>query len=819
MTTSTQAPHRAERHERPRGRRAFAALAGLLSAAVALGVAELVAALVGPASSPVIAVGDAAITLTPEPVKAFAIRTFGENDKIALVVGTLAVIAVYALLVGLVGLRNRRIGVLGIALFGAVGVLAALTRPAGGPLDALPSLIGAGAGILALLALLAPLTAPDPAVPGGRPTPAPEGHADERVVDRLREILGSTDRKGSGLDRRRFFLTSGVALGAAAITGGGGRLLQQRFDIAGDRAALALPAPDSPAEPLPPGADLSDEIDGLTPLFTDNAEFYRVDTAIAVPRIRPADYRLEMAGMFDSPRSYTLADLFERDDLIERDITLTCVSNEVGGGLAGTARWIGVPLAALLQENGIRTGSDQLLCRSEDGMTIGAPTRNALEVEDAMLAFGMNGEPLPVEHGFPVRMLIPGLYGYVSACKWLVRIEATTFDAVDAYWTERDWAAEGPIKIASRIDTPAPLREFPAGRRAIAGMAWAQTRGSPASRSVWTRRTGSRPSSPRRSMPTCGASGCCPTTSPPVGTRSPCGPRAPAASCRPRSAPRPSPRAPAAGTPSRWSPDERPPHRLVPAAVGDANPDRDRGRCTTRPRQCGRTARTKEHHLVKNNMLTRGVLLTAVSTLAITLSACGSDDVAEDTGAAADTSSSMESEATESSAMPVSDEPFGEGCAAVPAEGEGSFTGMTDDPVATAASNNPALSTLVQAVTAANLGDTLNTTDDITVLAPANPAFEAVPADALNGLLADTAALTTVLTHHVIPGRLAPDELAGTHTTLNNDEVTIEGSGEDFTIAMDGTVTQMEASVICGNVQTANATVYIIDQVLAPASM
>ena len=167
--------------------------------------------------------------------------------------------------------------------------------------------------------------------------------------------------------------------------------------------------------------------------------------------------------------------------------------------------------------------------------------------------------------------------------------------------------------------------------------------------------------------------------------------------------------------------------------------------------------------------------------------------------------------------MPASDQPFGAGCSAVPADGEGSFTGMTDDPVATAASNNPALSTLVQAVTAANLGDTLNTTADITVLAPANPAFEAVPADALNALLADTAALTTVLTHHVIPGRLTPEELAGTHTTVNNDEVTIEGSGENFTIAMDGTVVGMEASVICGNVQTANATVYIIDQVLKPA--
>jgi uncharacterized surface protein with fasciclin (FAS1) repeats len=220
---------------------------------------------------------------------------------------------------------------------------------------------------------------------------------------------------------------------------------------------------------------------------------------------------------------------------------------------------------------------------------------------------------------------------------------------------------------------------------------------------------------------------------------------------------------------------------------------------------------------VKSNLLTRGVLMTAVSTLAITLSACGSDD-SSDTSASADTSMSS-SDAAESSAMPASDEPFGSGCSAVPTEGAGSFTGMAADPVATAASNNPALSTLVQAVTAANLGDTLNTTDDITVLAPANPAFEAVPGDALTALLGDTPKLTSVLTHHVIPGRLTPDQLAGTHTTLNNDEVTIEGSGENFTIAMDGTVVGAKASVICGNVQTANATVYIIDQVLKPAGM
>ena len=225
------------------------------------------------------------------------------------------------------------------------------------------------------------------------------------------------------------------------------------------------------------------------------------------------------------------------------------------------------------------------------------------------------------------------------------------------------------------------------------------------------------------------------------------------------------------------------------------------------------------------NTLTRGVLLATASTLAVTLSACGSEDTgsaaSEDT-ASDSSSSSSESSSSSSSPMESStpaagaamDEPFGDGCTAVPADGEGSFAGMTDDPVATAASNNPVLSTLVTAVGQANLVDTLNTTQDITVIAPANPAFEAIPADALQAVLADNAQLTAILTHHVIPGRLSPDQLAGTHTTVNGDQVTIEGSGEMFTVAQ--TVTGTPANVICGNVQTANATVYIVDQVLAP---
>ena len=440
--TTTERPARA-------GRGGRAALAGLLAAAVALGAAELLAAIVGPAASPVVAVGDAVITVTPEPVKAVAIRWFGANDKIALVVGTLVLTALSAVVVGLVAARRLPAGQAGIGLFGIVGVVAALTRPAGSPLDALPSLLGAAAGAGALAVL----------------------------VRRLPAGTGSTDPVGAGLDRRRFLAAAGAAAGVAVVTGAGGRLLQRRFDVADARAALVLPRPALPAAPLPAGADLAPDVEGLTPLFTGNREFYRIDTALTVPQIRPADYRLRVSGMVRRPRTWTLPELLDRPDVIERDVTLTCVSNEVGGDLAGTARWTGVPLGEFLREHGVRPGSTQLLCRSEDGMTIGAPTRSALEVEDAMLAFGMNGEPLPVEHGFPVRMVIPGLYGYVSACKWLVGIEATTFDAVRAYWTERGWAEEGPIRIASRIDVPAPLRTFRAGRRPIAGVAWAQTRG------------------------------------------------------------------------------------------------------------------------------------------------------------------------------------------------------------------------------------------------------------------------------------------------------------------------------------------------------
>jgi hypothetical protein len=249
-------------------RRVLGALAGLIAAAVALGVAELVAGLVGRAASPVVAVGNAAITLVPEPLKEYAIRTFGARDKLALVSGVLVVVAIYAIAVGLVALRRPRVGALGVALFGVVGIVAAVTRPAAGALDWLPSLLGALVGVPALLLLIAPLTVPRRGAPAGDAV-APSGS----LADRLRATLASGDRKGTELDRRSFFVTSGVAVGVAALAGGGGRLLQRRFDVADARAGLTLPRPASAAPPLPAGADLAKTVRGVTPLVTANRDF------------------------------------------------------------------------------------------------------------------------------------------------------------------------------------------------------------------------------------------------------------------------------------------------------------------------------------------------------------------------------------------------------------------------------------------------------------------------------------------------------------------------------------------------------------------
>jgi DMSO/TMAO reductase YedYZ molybdopterin-dependent catalytic subunit len=277
-----------------------------------------------------------------------------------------------------------------------------------------------------------------------------------------------------GPGRRRFLITGAGAAVVAAAGGGAGQLLLGRFSVASSRAAVRLPAPAVAARAVPAGAQL--RVGGLSPFFTPNSQFYRVDTDLVVPQVAPDRWTLRIDGMVRAPVEITFAELL-RMPLAEADITLVCVSNVVGGPYAGNARWLGVPLAGLLRRAGIKAGADQVLSTGTDGMTISTPLQAVLDGRDALVAVGMNGQPLPVAHGFPARMVVPGLYGYVSATKWLTRLTVTTFARQQAYWTQRGYAAQAPIKTESRIDVPKPLAQVPAGRVPVAGVAWAPHRG------------------------------------------------------------------------------------------------------------------------------------------------------------------------------------------------------------------------------------------------------------------------------------------------------------------------------------------------------
>ncbi|MEU3838753.1 molybdopterin-dependent oxidoreductase [Streptomyces sp. NPDC028635] len=436
------------------------AVSGLVACGAALAVAELVSAWVRPQAGPVVAVGGAAVDRTPAAVKDWAIRHFGTNDKLVLQLGILAVLALFALVLGVSAPRYRRAGAAGVLLLGVVGAVAATGRPdSSGPADALPSLAGALVGALVLYVLIGLLRRP------ANTGATREGSASAR-----------------DWDRRQFVIAASAAAAASAGAGALGRSLStaRGSSAAASRKSLVLPAPGSPAAPVPKGAQV--RVAGVSPFITPNGAFYRVDTALVVPKVDASVWRLRIHGRgVRRPMTVSLDDLLRRE-LVERDITLTCVSNEVGGPYVGNARWIGVRLADLLAEAGVKAPSrggtaDQLVARSVDGMTIGTPVEDVMDGRDALLAVGMNGQPLPFEHGFPVRMLVPGLYGYVSACKWITDIELTTFDAYDSYWVKRGWARKAPIKTQSRIDTPKPLARPGAGTVMVAGVAWAQHRG------------------------------------------------------------------------------------------------------------------------------------------------------------------------------------------------------------------------------------------------------------------------------------------------------------------------------------------------------
>jgi DMSO/TMAO reductase YedYZ molybdopterin-dependent catalytic subunit len=475
-----------------RGRSTWPALlagtiSGVLTAAAALGVAQLVAGITGPLGSPVDAIGEVVINHTPVPVKEFAITHFGSGDKDALVTGILIILIIGAAVAGALAVRRLWQGLAVLTLFGAAGVAAAVSQPGATGTDVLPVLAGIAPAAATLVLLtrsartaFSPLSRtvttglpegadgtgtqglPEPPEPAANPGPGPAPGQP------------AGPERPSGSSRRRFLVTGAGVAAAAAASGGAGQLLLGRFSVSSSRAAVRLPAPAVTAPAVPVGAQL--RISGLSPFFTPNSQFYRVDTDLVVPQVPPDSWTLRIDGMVSRPAEVTFGELLKMP-LTEADITLICVSNEVGGPYAGNARWLGVPLATLLRRAGVKAGTDQVLSTGTDGMTISTPLQAILDGRNALVAVGMNGQPLPVAHGFPARMVVPGLYGYVSATKWLTRLTVTTFASQQAYWTQRGYAVQAPIKTESRIDVPKPLAQVRAGLVPVAGVAWAPHRG------------------------------------------------------------------------------------------------------------------------------------------------------------------------------------------------------------------------------------------------------------------------------------------------------------------------------------------------------
>jgi DMSO/TMAO reductase YedYZ molybdopterin-dependent catalytic subunit len=430
---------------------------GVLSTVAGVAVGHLVAALTDPASSPVLAVGATVIDLTPTPLKEWAIARFGTHDKTVLIGSVLLGVLVLAAVAGLLALRRLRYGAVLLVALVAVAAAAAVTRATGGPADVVPSLAAAVAGVGALwwLDRLDRL----------------HRHADP-ADDSADDPTDDTGVATSGSSRRGVLVATAALTAAAAAMGGAGRWITAYRTRPAD---VRLPAASDAAAKLPEGLD--ERVPGITPFRTPTSEFYRVDTRLTLPVVDLHSWSLTIDGDVDQEVTFTFDDLLGMD-LIERDITLTCVSNDVGGRYVGSARWLGVRLTDLLDRAGVaNTRADQILSTDVDGMRIGTPFDLATDGRDAMVAIGMNGAALPREHGFPARMVVPGLYGFISATKWITRITLTTYAEQDAYWTQRDWATHAPIKVSSRIDTPRPLSTIDAGRTVIGGVAWAQHRG------------------------------------------------------------------------------------------------------------------------------------------------------------------------------------------------------------------------------------------------------------------------------------------------------------------------------------------------------
>lgn len=428
-------------HQGSRWRSAFA---GVAAASAGIGIAEVVAVVLSPRSSPLASTGSLVIDLAPPWLKELVIGLFGTADKVVIIVALSLLVLVLSGIAGIIEHGNPPWGRVMIAAVGAIAILAAVTRADSSALSAIPSIVAVVLAII-ILGILSRRA---------------------RAID---STVGALERS---VERRTFLIAAGLTTGLGIVAALGGRIAAagvQATETA--RRLFTLPAPAVAAAPLPAGSAL--EIPGIAPLVTPNRDFYRIDTALIVPSIDPQQWSLTVTGMVENEITLDFDELLALP-LEESYTTLACVSNYVGGDLIGNALWLGYPIRNLLARAVPKAGADMVLSRSIDGFTAGTPLSVLTDDRNAILAAAMNGEPLPAEHGFPVRMVVPGLYGYVSATKWVTELKVTTFASDAAYWTHRGWSERGPVKLSSRIDTPRASRQLDAGTVMVAGVAWSQ---------------------------------------------------------------------------------------------------------------------------------------------------------------------------------------------------------------------------------------------------------------------------------------------------------------------------------------------------------
>ena len=446
-------------------------LAGVLAVGAALGISNLFAGVVNPPSTPFLAVGNAAIDRTPKGLREFGISTFGANDKPVLLLGVGIAMVILGVVAGLISRRRALPGVVLVVILGVVGLVAVYSRPNTTAAGLVSPVVAAVAGVAALLLLRRAALARSRRTPTATTATASAPVADG--TDGVREPAGAGSH---GLSRRGFLGTSAGVAVVAGAAGYGGQVLG-RVDIAGSQAAVGTLAAAEPLPPVPSSADFV--ADKGLPFITSNADFYRVDIALGSgPALTTQDWTLRIHGMVDKEITIGFADLVKRP-LVEKRLTFTCISYVIGSQLVSTADWVGVSLADLVKEAGPQSGADQIFSMSSDGYTASTPLDAVLDpARGALLAVNMNGEPLPQEHGFPVRMIVPGFYGYCSATKWLVDIEVTTFAAKQSYWTQRQYAETAPVKTQSKIEFPRGLTEpVPTGTVTATGAAWSQPNG------------------------------------------------------------------------------------------------------------------------------------------------------------------------------------------------------------------------------------------------------------------------------------------------------------------------------------------------------